>query len=71
MIENGVVLGYECKIYYDYKIMIEKVSKSVTTLTVRVSQNPKNDLPRAVSVAAILDSGVGKHSPLLRINLPG
>ena len=68
---NGVLLGYEVKLYYDEKIITEKVSKSTTTYSVLRVISYKNLFPNAISVAAVNEIGVGDHSPPLKVNLPG
>ena len=68
---NGALLGYEVKLYYDDgQTRTERVLESVTTYT--ISPQLKHDyvFPRAISVAAINQLGVGNHSPPVNINFP-
>ena len=65
---NGILLGYEIKLYYDEETHIERVIGSVTAYTILPQQKKKLLLPRAISVAAINEIGVGDHSPPVNIN---
>ena len=68
---NGVLLGYEVKVYFEEHIHIERLPKSFTTYTTSPQRKHKLLLPRAISVAAINELGVGDHSPLVQINQSG
>ena len=68
---NGVLLGYEVKVYFDEHIHIQRLIESVTTYTVSPQWKPKFSRPKAISVAAINEIGVGDHSPPLKINASG
>ena len=64
---NGVLLGYEVRLYYDKGTRTERMNESVTTYTVSTQQKPKDSLPKAISVAAVNEFGVGDHSPPVKI----
>ena len=68
---NGMMLGYEVKLYYDDETYTERVIESVTTYTISPKWKSKVTLPRAISVAAINEYGVGDHSPQVNINITG
>ena len=68
---NGALLGYEIKLYYDEETHTEVVVKSVTTFTILPQLKPKLFLPKAISVAAINEVGVGDHCPPVNVNLSG
>ena len=69
---NGVLLGYEVKLYYDEEeTHTERLIDSVTTYTIARHSKPQRPLPKAISVAAINQLGVGDHSPPVRINPSG
>ena len=67
---NGVLLGYEVKIYYDSRIQTVRVTDRVT-YTISVKNRQKFSFPKAISVAAVNELGVGDHSPALSINQSG
>lgn len=60
---NGFLLGYECVIYYDNFKVTENVFPQVTDFTIQLASEPDSRFPRAISVAAINDVGVGDHCP--------
>ena len=68
---NGVLLGYEIKLYYDEQVLTRRVVKSVTTFTILPQWRPELSFPKAISVAAINEVGVGNHCPAVKINLSG
>ena len=65
---NGVLLGYELKLFYDDEIYTDRVTASVTCYTVVPKPRHQFFLPKAISVAAINELGVGDYSPPLTIN---
>ena len=69
--KNGIFLGYEVKLYYDERIFIKQVNEAVTTYSISPKWKAPNFLPKAISVAAINELGVGNHSPLVKINQSG
>ena len=64
---NCVLLGYEVRLYYDEGTHTERMNESVTTYSVLPQQKPKVSLPKAISVAAVNELGVGDHSPPVKI----
>ena len=70
---NGVLYGYEVKLYYDDEKCTERVIESVTTYTIlpQWETQHKCTLPTFISVAAINELGEGYHSPPVIINPPG
>ena len=68
---NGVLLGYEVKVYFDEDVQVQRLIGSVTTYIVSPIWKPKLSLPNAISVAAINQLGVGDHSPPLKIDTSG
>ena len=68
---NGVLLGYEVKLYYDEETCTERVIESVTSFAISPQCKPRIPLPIAISVAAINEVGVGDHSPPVKINSSG
>ena len=68
---NGLLLGYEVKVYFDEEVLVETLLKSVTTYVTSPQWKPKISLPKAISVAAINELGVGDHSPPVKISSSG
>ena len=68
---NGLLLGYEIKLYYDDKVCTKRVVESVTTFTILPQWKPELCFPKAISVAAINEVGVGDHCPPVNLNLSG
>ena len=68
---NGVLHGYEIKLYSDDEVCTKTVVKSVTSFTILPQWNPELCFPRAISVAAINQFGVGIHCPPVNITLSG
>ena len=68
---NGVLLGYEIKLYYDKEVLTRRVVESVTTFTILPQWKPEFSFPKAISVAAVNEVGVGNHCPPVKINLSG
>ena len=68
---NGVLLGYEIKLYYDDDVYTGRVVESVTTFTIQPNWMLKFSFPKAISVAAINEVGVGNHCPPVKVNLIG
>ena len=68
---NGILLGYEVKLYYDKETYTESVIESVNSYTILPQEKHKFLLPKAISVAAISELGVGDHSPPVNINSTG
>lgn len=58
---NGRLLGYECKFHFDNCTHIQRVVASITNYTISVPAFEA--VPRAFSVAAINQVGVGDHCP--------
>ena len=67
---NGILLGYEVKLYYGEETCTERVIESMTTYTILPRRKHKFLLPKAISVAAINEVGVGNHSPPVNIIFP-
>ena len=65
---NGVLLGYEIKLYYDKETRTMRMPKSMTTYTILPQRKVKTFLPNAISVAAVNELGGGDHSPPVKIN---
>ena len=68
---NGALLGYEIKLYYDEEVCTARVVGSVTMFTILPKWRPNFSFPRAISVAAINEVGVGNHCPPVKINPSG
>ena len=68
---NGVLLGYEIKLYYDKGVYTTRVVASVTMFTIVPQWLPEFSLPKAISVAAINEVGAGIHCPPVNVNLSG
>ena len=68
---NGVLLGYEIKFYCDEKVYTRRVPEFMTTFTILPQWKPELCFPKAISVAAINEVGVGNHCPPVNINLFG
>ena len=68
---NGVLLGYEIKLYYDKQVCIAGVAESVTMFTVLPQWKTELSFPKAISVAAINEVGAGNHCPPVNINQSG
>ena len=68
---NGILLGYEVKLYYGEEIRTKRVLRFVTNYTILPRWKDKYLLPNAISVAAINEVGVGDHSPPVNIIIPG
>ena len=68
---NGYLQGYEIKLYNDEKVYTRTVVDSVTTFTVVPQWMPEISFPKAISVAAINEVGVGDHCPPVSIDLSG
>ena len=66
---NGILLGYECIVYFDTFNIKENVLASATYYTLSVFSFSQSTLPRAFSVAAITSFGVGDHCPPLNLSL--
>ena len=68
---SGALLGYEVKLYYDEETCTEKVPKSVNMYTISPRSKHNFSLPKAISIAAVNELGVGAHSPPVKINPSG
>ena len=68
---NGALLGYEIKLYYDHKVRTERVAESVTTFTIQARSKRRLYFPKAISVAAVNEAGVGVHCPPVTIYQSG
>ena len=68
---NGVLLGYEIKLYYDEEVCTERVVTPITTFTIPPQWKPELCFPKAISVAAINEVGVGNHCPPVNVTLSG
>ena len=68
---NGVLLGYEIKLYNDQQVYTRTVVKFGTIFTILPQWKPDFLFPKAISVAAINEVGVGNHCPPVNINLSG
>ena len=68
---NGVLLGYEIKLYYDEQVCTGRVVQSITTFTIPPLRKPELCFPKAISVAAINEVGVGNHCPPVNVTLLG
>ena len=68
---NGVLLGYEIKLYYDDHVCTGRVVASVTTFTILPQWKPELSFPKSISVAAITEVGVGNHCPPVNVTLSG
>ena len=68
---NGLLLGYEIKLYYDEEVRTGRVVESINTFTVSPQWKPKFSFPNAISVAAINEVGVGNHCRPVNIKLSG
>ena len=68
---NGVLLGYEIKLYYDDQMCTVRVGESVTTFTIEPHWRLRPYFPKAISVAAINEVGVGDYCPPVNINQSG
>ena len=64
---NGVLLGYEIKLYYDKGVYTTEVVASVTMFTIVPQWLTEFSLPKAISVAAVNEVGVGNHCPPVNI----
>ena len=65
---NGILLGYEIKLYYDKGVYTTRVAESVTMFTIVPQLLPESSFPKAISVAAINEVGTGIHCPPVNIN---
>lgn len=63
---NGALLGYECTVYFDTYTHTESVVASISSYIVSVPAF--QSVPRAFSVAAVNEVGIGDHCP--PVNLP-
>ena len=68
---NGWLLGYECTTYFDNFCHTENVPAHVTSYTLSLYSFELITLPRAFSVAAINNAGVGDHCPPLNLTSMG
>ena len=68
---NGVLLGYEIKLYSDEQVYSRTVVESGTIFTILPQWKPDFHFPKAISVAAINEVGVGNHCPPVNIDLSG
>ena len=68
---NGLLLGYEVKLHYDEETRTERVVESVTTYTISPLTKPGWSYPKAISVAAVNEVGVGDYSPPVKIDTSG
>ena len=68
---NGVLLGYEVNLYYDDQVLTVRVVESVTTFTILPQRKTELCFPKAISVAAINEVGVGDHCTPVNINQSG
>ena len=68
---NGVLLGYEIKLYNDDQGYTRTVIEPVTIFTILPQWKPVFSFPNAISVAAINEVGVGNHCPPVNIDLSG
>ena len=68
---NGLLLGYEIKLYNDEQVYTRSVVESVTIFIIRPQWKPDFHFPNAISVAAINEVGVGSHCPPVSIDLSG
>ena len=68
---NGVLLGYEVKMYSDEKVYTQTVPEYMTTFTILQESKHRFSFPNAISVAAINEVGVGNHCPPVNINQSG
>ena len=69
--QNTVMLGYECKVYYDDITHTEIVPAFATTYTISLQWESQLSLPRAFSVSAITSAGVSDHTPQVKLNESG
>lgn len=63
--QNGLLLGYECAIYFSSSKKTELVDSSANTYTISLSEMPS--IPIAFSVAALNEAGFGAHSPSIEL----
>ena len=68
---NGVLLGYEIKLYCGRQVHTTTVVESETMFTVVPQWRTKFSYPKAISVAAMNELGAGNHCPRVKINLSG
>ena len=68
---NGLLLGYEIKLDYGEEVCTRRVVESITTFTILRPWKPELCFPKAISVAAINEVGVGDHCPPVNIKLSG
>ena len=69
--KNGVVLGHEIKLYSDEQVYTRKVFGSSTTVAILPQRKFHSSLPKAISVAAFNEAGVGSHCPPVNISQLG
>ena len=68
---NGLLLGYEIKLYYDQQVYTTEKIDTIPAFTILPHWKPEFCFPNAISVAAFNEVGVGNHCPPLNINLSG
>ena len=68
---NGVLLGYEIKLYNDEQVYTRTVVESGTIFTILPQWKPDFHFPKAISVAAINEVRVGNHCLPVNIDLSG
>lgn len=64
---NGALIGYDCTTYYDKFAATKRVHFYETAFTVSFPKEPGSPSPRAFSVAAVNEVGVGDHCPPVNI----
>ena len=69
--KNGVLLGYEIKLYNGEQVYTRTVFESGTIFTILPQWKPELCFPKAISVAAINEVGVGNHCLPVNIDLSG
>ena len=67
----GVLVAYECKVYYDDIVHFEVLPASVTNYTISLQWEPNPPLPKAISIAAISTIAITNHTDPVNINQSG
>ena len=67
----GVLVAYECKVYYDDIVHLKVLPASVTNYTISLQWEPNPLLPKAISIAAISTIAMSDHTTPVKINQSG
>ena len=65
---NGVVVGYEVKLYSDEQVCTKRVFGTFTTVPTLPQWASNFSFPKAISVAAFNEAGIGSHCPPVNIS---